>query len=61
MIRDDCEQYFKVFIRVQVVGFCSLFKAVDHCAGSCPVVELDQHEVFPADRKVVDGLLLPLS
>ena len=57
MLRDHREKHFKVLIRVQVVGLCSLYKTVDHCAGFCPVVGLDQHEVLPADRKGADGLL----
>ena len=57
MIRDNGEQHFKVLIRVQVVRFCSFYKAVDHCAGFRSMIGLDQHKVLPADRKGADGLL----
>ena len=57
MIRDNGEQHFKVLIRVQVIRFCSLYKAVDHCAGFRSMIGLDQHKVLPADRKGADGLL----
>ena len=43
--------------RVQVVRFCSFYKAVDHCAGFCSMIGLDQHEVLPSDRKGTDGPL----
>ena len=57
MIRDDCEPHFKVLIRVQVVCFCSLYKTVDHCAGFCPMVGLDQNKALLPDRKGADGPL----
>ena len=47
----------RLLIRAQVVGLCSLYKTVDYCAGFCPVVGLDQHEVLLADRKGTDALL----
>lgn len=58
---DHREKHFKVLIRVQVVGLCSLYKTVDHRAGFSPMVGLDQHEVLPADREGTDGLLGRLS
>ena len=57
MIRDNGEKHFKVLIRVQVVRFCSFYKAVDYCAGFCSMIGLDQHEVLPSDRKGTDGPL----
>ena len=51
MLWNNGEQHFKVFICVQVVGFCSFYKTIDYCAGFCPVVGLYQNEVLPADRE----------
>ena len=51
------EKHFLIFIRVQVVGLCILYKTVDHVLAFVPWSCSISTKFFTADRKGADALL----